>query len=89
MSVALAAGDEAWVLVQTPPTPSGRRTLVGAARVRVEVVAERAIRCVVLRDSGIPVGHPVVAERHELFSCASKTEDEAFGDLVRRMWGPS
>jgi hypothetical protein len=89
MSAALNVGDEAWAIVETPATPSGRRTVLGAALVRVEAIEGDDVHVEVLRGSGVPVGiaGPRQFQRRDLFARRDRIEHAAFGDLVRKYWG--
>ncbi|HTQ41803.1 MAG TPA: hypothetical protein VMI75_03530 [Polyangiaceae bacterium] len=89
MSAPLAVGDRAWAIVQTPPTPSTRRTVLGAALVRIEVIEAEDFVARVLRGSGVPVGHRLRLKRHDLYARRDQGEHEAFGGAVARIFGAS
>lgn len=88
MTAALAVGDEAWALTQSAPTPSGRRTVEGAALVRIESVSGDDYIVSVVRGSGVPSGHLTRRRlaRGELYARRDRAEHAAFADAVRRVW---
>lgn len=85
MSTPLSVGAEAWCVV-TERGGRERRTVLGAALVRVEALDGERFRVRVVRGSGIADATPIVVDRHELFARADPTEHAAFGALVRRYW---
>lgn len=86
----LHVGDEAWCVVQTDPTPSGRRTVVGVARVRVLEVPDGHLRITyrveVVRGSEVVVGTKLEMRRAWLYAVRDREERAAFGREVRRLW---
>lgn len=62
-----------------------RRTLVGAARVKVLDVQERGVLVRVLDGSGISVGSEARLPAGDVY--ASPEEIDYFGDLVGFLWG--
>ena len=88
----LGLGREAWWIVQTPPTPSGRRMYQGAARVvvdRVESVMVDDLADVVYRvtvlavasGTGLTTGHRTTARRGDLYG---KGEARLFASIIRK-----
>jgi hypothetical protein len=82
----LAPGSEAWMIVHGPATSSGRRELLGAARVRVLEVTEHTHRVEVIKGSGVPVGRRFDVSRRALYSVNVPEEKAAYGAEVRRFW---
>jgi hypothetical protein len=89
----LEVGDEAWHVVQSAATPSGRRHLLGAARVRIAALpgvrggVERSTHQVeVLRATGAAVGARIECLRRDLYDPRDPEEHAAFAVEVRRFW---
>ncbi len=87
-------GDEGAIVVFTPPTKAGARTLLGVARVRVEEQEYDRVRVRVLKLSingdGKPparVGDELVVRRAELYVQRIPSEEKAFRAEVNRLWG--
>lgn len=89
MTAPLSLDDEAWCLITTKPTPSGRRTVHGAARVRVVRLPSAAgpYRVRVIHGSGVVAGVEHDLPRVELYAIRDRAERAAFGQLVFRIWG--
>jgi hypothetical protein len=87
-SAPLPVGANAWIVVLSKATPSGRRSLIGAALVRVLEIGEGGVFTLrVLHASGVPEGHRITAKRSELYACKDPGERAAFEPAVRRLWG--
>lgn len=84
----IPVGGEAFVFVHTKPTPSGRMTLLGAARVRVESYDPGAgvYRTRAIAGSEVFIGAPFEFPRRDLYAVDSSAERAAFGDGVHRFW---
>ncbi len=84
----LEPGTEAFVIVNNvagKKSQSGdRKTLQGAARVRIESCRDSVYTVVVVAGSGVAVGHLLQFKRDELY--VTPDERSYFGDLVRWFW---
>lgn len=81
-------GEEAFAIISTKPLPSGRRTLIGTARVRVTAAHGALVQAEVLAASGaILVGREIEVARRDLYLAADKVEHAEFGREVSRLWG--
>ena len=81
------SAQEAWVIVRTRPTPSGRSTLLGAGRARVLEERGDVVLVEILRGSGIVAGHRHELARHDIYPTADRGARTAFEAEVRRFWG--
>lgn len=83
----LGIGDEAWCFLHTEPTPGGRRTLEGAARVRlIEAKGDDVFRVEIVQASGGVVGRKFEMPATSLYACKDKRAHRAFGREVKRLF---
>jgi pyridoxal biosynthesis lyase PdxS len=90
----LVIGAVAWTIVSsvcgTRSTSGARRTVEGAALVRIVGIDGERVTCEIVRASrGVLVGTKIETTRGELYSPTVRAEHAAFGALVRRLWGAS
>lgn len=86
MSAPLSIGDEAFCFLYEV-AGAERKTLLGAARVRVLEIAESGeyVVEIVAATGGVP-GHKLTRERAALYAEKDRAENAAFGREVRRFW---
>lgn len=85
--VQLAVGDACWTIITEDPKPSGRRTVVGPAYVRVldvgaDTVLVRVERC----SPSWVVGRELRIARGELHADRAREERSKFGKLLALLW---
>lgn len=92
----LSVGSKAFCLLRSPVGKGSRKSIDGAALVRVVGLPGQrgnmlrsTFEVRVLRASGGLVGRTFEMGRADLFSSADRDERTAFGVLVRRLWGRS
>jgi hypothetical protein len=91
VSAPIAVGDEAWALIQSAPTLSTRRTVLGAALLRIEAIeSDGTYVGSVVRGSGVPEGpgYRHRFQRAELYARRDRDERLAFKVACCRIWGP-
>jgi hypothetical protein len=85
----VTVGDEAFCLLTeiagTASSSGDRKTLTGAARVRIAMIDGEVYECVILSASGGVAGHRITCQRADLYATHGR-EHAAFGDMVSRLW---
>lgn len=85
----LGVGEEAFCLlyeiVGTRSVSGDRKTLKGAARVRIDAITEAGYDVVIVAANGGVAGHRMTVPRGQLYATVGE-ENAAFGGLVRRFW---
>jgi len=83
----MRTSSEAWVLVSTKPTPSGRRTLLGAGRARILEEKGDRVLVEILRGSGLRAGHRCEVYPADVFPVRDPEARKDFESADRRLWG--